>query len=142
MITPELIVYMRGEFAKGKTREEIRTILLAEGGWDENDLSEAFRITIPMHSVAPKVILPKVQPIEIAPLVPALPSRSSPLPRPSVFPPPLHLFLIQPLLKFLIILVILSGLGFISWYYRSTLINFWKTSVNKISELPFFPFKD
>lgn len=59
MITPELIGYIRSEFAKGKTREEIRTVLVADGGWSEADLSEAFRTVIPMQGfIAPKTKLP------------------------------------------------------------------------------------
>ncbi|OGI86398.1 hypothetical protein A3A05_01875 [Candidatus Nomurabacteria bacterium RIFCSPLOWO2_01_FULL_41_12] len=50
MITPELIAYIRGEFAKGRTREEIRTTLGEGGGWSEADLGEAFRVVIPMQS--------------------------------------------------------------------------------------------
>lgn len=53
MITPELIGYIRGEFARGKTREEIRTVLVADGGWSEADLSEAFRTVIPMQGFIP-----------------------------------------------------------------------------------------
>ncbi|HBA45794.1 hypothetical protein A2W67_00050 [Candidatus Nomurabacteria bacterium RIFCSPLOWO2_02_40_28] len=49
MITPELIGYIRGEFAKGKTREEIRTTLATDSGWGEEDLNEAFRTVIPMQ---------------------------------------------------------------------------------------------
>ncbi len=59
MITPELIGYIRGEFAKGKTREEIHAGLVADGGWNEVDLSEAFRVVIPMQGfIAPKTKLP------------------------------------------------------------------------------------
>ncbi len=59
MITPELIGYIRSEFAKGKTREKIRAVLVADGGWSEADLSEAFRTVIPMQGfIAPKTKLP------------------------------------------------------------------------------------
>ena len=43
------------------------------------------------------------------------------------------------LLKFLIILIIIGGLGFGSWYYRSQIINSWDSLVNNVSNL-FLPF--
>jgi len=49
MITPELIGYIKGEFAKGRTREEIRTTLVTGGGWSEADIGEAFKTLIPMQ---------------------------------------------------------------------------------------------
>jgi len=52
MITPELIGYIRGEFAKGRTRDEIHAGLVADGGWSEADLNEAFRVVIPMQGFA------------------------------------------------------------------------------------------
>lgn len=52
MVTPELISYIKGEFAKGKTREMIRVTLVSEGGWNEVDLNDAFRTAIPMQSFA------------------------------------------------------------------------------------------
>src|SRR3989344_1456997 len=55
MITPELIGYIRGEFAKGKTREDIHKELIAQGGWTEEDINEAFRTVIPLQGFpAPK----------------------------------------------------------------------------------------
>ncbi len=56
MITPELIQYVREELAKGKTREEIHKVLVSEGGWSEEDSSEAFRIVIPMQSFPTQII--------------------------------------------------------------------------------------
>lgn len=50
MVTPELTNYIKGEFAKGKTREMIRATLISEGGWGEADLNDAFRIAIPMQN--------------------------------------------------------------------------------------------
>src|SRR3989344_5923898 len=49
MITPELIGYIRGEFTKGKTREEIHKELINQGGWTEEDINEAFRTVIPLQ---------------------------------------------------------------------------------------------
>ncbi len=48
MVTPELISYIKSEVAKGKTREDIRTELVY-GGWSDLDLSEAFRVVMPMQ---------------------------------------------------------------------------------------------
>jgi len=132
MITQELLGYIRTELSKGKTREEISGILLSNGEWNEDDLSEAFRTIIPMQNI----ILPKEKPIE-----PVSPALSSPSPSVSSSPPPLHSFLppssysplssplrstplskpsssSHSLLKFLIILIIIGGLGFGFWYYR------------------------
>jgi hypothetical protein len=51
MVTPELIEYIKGEVGKGRTREEIHQTLASQGGWNEDDLSEAFRTVIPMGNV-------------------------------------------------------------------------------------------
>ena len=52
MITPELIGYIRGEFGRGKTREEIHKELVSQGGWTEDDMNEAFRTVIPLVGFA------------------------------------------------------------------------------------------
>jgi len=58
MITPELIAYIKSELGKGKTREDVRVDLLANGGWTDADLSEAFKsvmpISEPLQSLQPK----------------------------------------------------------------------------------------
>lgn len=156
MITQELIAYIRGEFSKGKTREEIRTTLLAGGGWSENDLSEAFRTVIPMQgNVAQNVIFPKEKSSQPAPSSPPTPPSVSfsPSPLPSFLPPISYLpsrsslkstpfskplsspHSSHPLLKFLIVLIFIVGLSFGFWYYRSPIINLWNASVNKVLEL-------
>ncbi|MEI6280911.1 MAG: hypothetical protein WCP17_02845 [bacterium] len=68
MITQELLGYIRGEIAKGRTREEINTSLLSGGGWNENDLSEAFKAIYPMQgsvftNLNPQIIVPPSTPI-------------------------------------------------------------------------------
>ncbi|MSU44918.1 hypothetical protein EXS45_01935 [Candidatus Nomurabacteria bacterium] len=64
MITPELLGYIRGEFDKGRTREEIHTTLVAEGGWIEADISEAFRTMISTQgSVISNTTTPNTTPI-------------------------------------------------------------------------------
>lgn len=60
MITPELIGYIRGEFANGKTREEINAELVKNGGWNEIDLIEAFKTAIPVESVQ-SIVTPKTE---------------------------------------------------------------------------------
>ena len=146
MITQELLGYIRTEFSKGKTREEIRGALISGGGWSEDDLNEAFRTIIPM----PSVILPEGKPSQPAPVLSSLPLHSFSSPS-SYSPSPLLLkstsfskissssHLLFSLLKFLIILIIIGGLGFGSWYYRSQIINLWDSLVNNVSNL-FLPF--
>lgn len=82
MITPELVAYVRGEFSKGKTREEIKAALMRGGGWSEDDLSEAFREVIPMQAAVPSIQKPTA-PAQ-APVVSPLPTLS---PSPSFSPP-------------------------------------------------------
>ncbi len=48
MITQELIAYIRSELNKEKKEKDIRTALLASGGWTEADLNEAFRTIMPI----------------------------------------------------------------------------------------------
>jgi hypothetical protein len=176
MVTQELIIYVRGEFAKGKTREEIRKVLLSSGGWGEDDLSEAFRIVIPMQgavSAVPSNPLAHERPVEEKPIAPTpvIPSMPSFTPPPasatpstpvvSASPlrsfPPISFYPPSPslqksasisqspslspshhtpssLLKFLVILIIIGGLGFGAWYYRSSIMNLWNSLVNKSSQ--------
>jgi|GEM_PF-5710823 len=49
MITQELLGYVKGEFAKGTTEEEIKNALMANG-WDANDVKEAFAAVRPAQS--------------------------------------------------------------------------------------------
>lgn len=51
MITPELTEYVQAELAKGKTRDELRKVLLAGGGWSEMDIDQAFRTVAPISSI-------------------------------------------------------------------------------------------
>jgi hypothetical protein len=162
MITQELLGYIRAEVAKGKTREEIHKALISGGGWSEDDLSEAFRTIIPMPGVVlPNPVASLLQreekPSQPAPAVSFSPSS----PRVSFSSPPLRSFsppstyspspsLLKPtplskptsssrslssLLKFLIILIIIVGLGFGAWYYRSQITSLWNLLVNKVSNL-------
>lgn len=182
MITQELTTYVRGELAKGKTREEIRKVLLSSGGWSDSDLSEVFRTAIPMpmqgvslsNLVAreklqeEKPTIPTISPVSPMPTFSSFPPSLSPLPSgtftPSVSPIPPVSFSPSPIrplsfspsyppipsvlrpttpppppsshsiLKFLVILIIISGLGFGVWYYRSPIINLWNSLTNKASQ--------
>ncbi len=58
MITTELVEYIRVEIASGRAREEIRTELV-NNGWNETDLSEAFRIVIPMQGLGESSMIVK-----------------------------------------------------------------------------------
>lgn len=162
MITQELLGYIRAEVAKGRTREEIHKTLLSSGGWSEDDLSEAFRTIIPMPGVIlPNPVASLLQreekPSQPTPIVsfsPSSPSMSFPPPPLRSFsPPPTYspspsllksTLLSKPpspprslssLLKFLIILIIIVGLGFGSWYYRSQIMGLWDSLINKASNL-------
>lgn len=64
MTTPELISFIKSELEKGKTREDIRVSLLANGGWTDADLSEAFRAIMPMdNTVKPASSVPASAPM-------------------------------------------------------------------------------
>ncbi len=64
MITQELIAYIKSELNKGKTREEIRVILLRGGGWSEADISEAFRTVMPLSDA-----VLNMEPVSRAPII-------------------------------------------------------------------------
>src|SRR3989344_2174241 len=121
MITPELIGYIRGEFAKGKTREEIHQTLVSEGGWNEVDLNEAFRTVIPMQSH------PAENPIQ-NPIQSFVRDsvQDSVLVAPKIK---------QSLLKISLAVLIVGGLGLAAWRYRSPIVGFWNSSISKLSEL-------
>ncbi|MBP9711993.1 MAG: hypothetical protein KBD55_03110 [Candidatus Pacebacteria bacterium] len=108
MVTQELISYVRAEVNKGKTREEISKSLLAGGGWNENDINEAFRDLVP---VQPQIATPSLA--TMAPLQPNLVLRSYATPKSNNGTKGLKSFLI-----FLIIAMILGGGGY---FFRSQL---------------------
>jgi len=136
MVTPELLEYVRTEIAKGKTREKIHTTLISDGGWSEADLSEAFRIIIPMQDI----LLQEEKPIEPTPS-----SLSSPItPSSSFSSPSLHLNPISSTSKSSsrsslwcnLIFIIVGLLCIVSWYfYRPQIINFWNSSIRSSQEL-------
>ena len=103
MVTKELLEYIKTETAKGRTREEIHSVLASGGGWSEEDISEGFRMISPMQ----KVVLPEI----------ATDSKSKTL---------------VSVLKFLAILIILSILGFGFWYFNSQIVSLWNSLANSI----------
>lgn len=58
MTTPELLSYIKGEIAKGTSKDSI-TSTLTTGGWQVSDVEEAFAIISP----TPTVITPQAPPI-------------------------------------------------------------------------------
>lgn len=125
MVTPELLEYVRTEIAKGKTREEIHTILISNGGWSEIDLSEAFRAIIPMQDIVlqeEKLIVP----------VPELPAAEVDKAEAS----PFRKCLQSKAISVAGSLIIVGLLCIVSWYfYRPQIINFWNSSVASSQEL-------
>ncbi|MDO8660209.1 MAG: hypothetical protein Q7K54_06495 [Candidatus Parcubacteria bacterium] len=158
MVTPELISFIKGEFAKGKTREMIRVTLVSEGGWSEVDLNEGFRTAIPMQSFA--TTASPVQPIQNNPMqnTPAQsgsmynsspvmqnpishinpikinPTQSSPIQSSSVhssFQPPSMTKSSSGSKKVLLILVITALVGVAVWYfYRAQVAEIWNSLVS------------
>ncbi|MFH1365782.1 MAG: hypothetical protein ABIG99_00060 [Patescibacteria group bacterium] len=157
MVTPELLEYIRKEIGKGKTREEIYGTLISSGGWEEADLSEAFRVVIPMQNnvILPKSIMEKQleekKPIETMPSSPLSPISSSS--SPASYSPSLSIFKSTPSSKTVstsrsslwqnLIFIILGLFCIISWYfYQPQIINFWNLSINNFKKirLPSFDF--
>ncbi|MEX2028932.1 MAG: hypothetical protein WD963_00410 [Candidatus Paceibacterota bacterium] len=103
MITPELITYIRGEFAKGKTREEIHVELVKGGGWSEVDLNEAFRAVIPMQGATQKAEFAQGAKLFTPSTGPAKTSPS--------------------FWKFFLIFAVLGALGLVIWFFRGSLVN-------------------
>src|SRR3989344_3428516 len=109
MVTPELISYVRGEINKGRTREEIHTALLKEGGWTELDINEAFRIVIPMQGFGQS----SIQNIGVSKVATGPSSRRY----------------IGDIIFIIISLVCISG-----WYfYRAPVTDFWNSSTQSLS---------
>lgn len=114
MITSELLGYIRAEFAKGRTREEVHTELVRSGGWSEADLSEAFRTVIPMQGfVAPNAIAQHTITTGVIKNKTKLKSFWGDL-----------------------VFIVIGLICVASWYFYSPqIINFWNSGINKITEL-------
>ncbi|OGI62434.1 hypothetical protein A2818_00525 [Candidatus Nomurabacteria bacterium RIFCSPHIGHO2_01_FULL_40_12] len=105
MITPELIGYIRGEFSKGRTRGEIHSALVADGGWSELDLNEAFRTVIPMQGFGSGAVASKLKP------------RSS----------------LRKVI-FLVVAIGAAGAA-VWYFYRIPVVDLFNSSVNNLTEL-------
>ena len=64
MVTQELLSYVTSEYNKGKTREQIRTILLSGGGWSDEDLKEVFSMVMPKEASSSPVLQSTLKKIE------------------------------------------------------------------------------
>ena len=110
MVTPELIEYVRGEFSKGHTREEIHRILVSDGGWSEADINEVFRTVIPMQGS-----------VGVSPLLkPDTKSKSY--------------------LGNIIFVLVGAGCIFLWWFYNPQITSFWNSSVSSVGKLSFSSF--
>jgi len=141
MVTQELLGYIRKEVAKGKTREEIKKVLLDGGGWGEDDLSEAFREIIPMQGmVMPNQPAVSPPPGAVKPITPTF----APLTLSSIYIPPSTPTVRTPTtlspksvkssygwVKFLIILILIGGLGAGFYFYRPQVVNTWNSLTSK-----------
>lgn len=132
MITPELIAYIRGEFTKGKTRGEIHETLISEGGWNEADLSEAFRTIMPMQSSPPEV-----KPNPVYGSYGSVVKSSTPAPAFVVESSPLSY---RKIFLVILICVVVGGSGAIWWFRPPIVMNInvmgmWDSLINKITQI-------
>jgi hypothetical protein len=123
MVTPELLEYVRAGVAKGHSREEIKKILISGGGWSETDLSEVFRIVIPMMGVPVPEVVYSVEPEGHAPVL--APATSAPGRPKTKLKVPLHD----------LVFVILVLFCVVSWYfYQPQITSFWDGGVKSSQE--------
>lgn len=136
MITQELISYIKGEFNKGKTREDIRAALLQGGGWSAVDLDEAFRTTAPSSSSAST---PAVSGAALSPAATFSPPAAAVNPVSKAYAAPISRpagkSRMKSLIVFLLILLLVGGGGY---FYRSRLGSAWETFESKFASLSFF----
>lgn len=76
MITEELLEFLRTQYASGMSAEEIEQLLVTEGGWNKEDVEEAFR-QVGITPMATSVVEPV--PLQATP-TPAEPSAPADLP--------------------------------------------------------------
>ncbi|MBI3305954.1 hypothetical protein HYZ82_02340 [Candidatus Nomurabacteria bacterium] len=134
MITPELLSYIRGELGKGRTREEVRADLVKGGGWKEEDLSEAFRIVMPMQGF-------------FAPTSPSQNNQSSPNESPvhrvSSVSSESGTKSSKKFIKILIFVILILAVVAGSYFYRREISNLWGKTMAGLSDfsMPSFDFK-
>jgi len=121
MVTPELIGYIKGELVKGRTREDIHSTLVSDGGWSEDDLNEAFGSVLSTHDLS--ALDTAVQDSEISSV-----AKNKTISR--------------SFLENLIFIVVGLTLVFSWYFFRPQIISFWDSGVDgwgsgidKLSEL-------
>lgn len=120
MVTQELIAYVRSELSKGKTREEIRSVLLSSGGWNEVDINEVFRETMPRDNIITPAGVETAKPPKPNPSEVSFISSGPPLER--VFTSSSsfsikHNTKTRKTLKVILLLILLCGLIFTAFYF-------------------------
>ncbi len=136
MVTPELIGYIRGKIAQGRTREEIRAELVKSGGWSDVDLSDAFRTVIPMEQNPDPTVASSENPV--ADTKPT--SVSTPPAMASKMNPELS----QKTLQGLGIVVVVALLILAGFYYKPQVMSFWSSMKDHLQQfsLPSFKTKE
>lgn len=66
MITDELLTYVKSQFKRGVTEDELRKALGSNGGWDEGDIDEAFGIINASDVRTPLNPVPEMTPSKVA----------------------------------------------------------------------------
>ena len=66
MTTPELLEYIRSQFAAGMTRDAIREALVKQSGWNPDDVEEGIRLVEAASSPATPAPLPTVAPFSVS----------------------------------------------------------------------------
>ena len=62
MITEELLSFIRGQYAAGMSVDEMKNLLVAEGGWTALDIDEALKAIGPMRNKEVPPALPDISP--------------------------------------------------------------------------------
>jgi hypothetical protein len=52
MITPEVVNFIKGQDAKGTSREATRLLLMSQGGWSTENIDEAFAAVPTIYAAA------------------------------------------------------------------------------------------
>jgi hypothetical protein len=100
MINNEILSFIKEQVAQGTTKDQVKEMLVGQGGWDEKDVEEAFE-TINFSSTAYPTVLKNAEtqvlknkeaeattPAEKFPLMPELTKSVSPAPAQSPSPSP------------------------------------------------------
>ncbi len=87
MVNTELFDYIKGQLARGGSKESIKSSLTASGGWNPADVEEAFSIlgvntapSVPSNAPVPPISQPIINP------APAISNASSQITNPSPSP--------------------------------------------------------